>query len=152
MSDGEQTHKVVCGAPNAREGIRVAFARVGARLPGNFKIRKAKLRGVESFGMLCSAKELALGEDHDGIIELPPQCSVGDDLRIALELDDNCIDIDLTPNRGDCLSIRGIAREVGLLNNKSVNEPDVAVVPATSDRSFPAVSYTHLTLPTTPYV
>ena len=139
VSDGEQTHKVVCGAPNAREGIRVAFARVGARLPGNFKIRKAKLRGVESFGMLCSAKELALGEDHDGIIELPSQCSVGEDLRIALELDDNCIDIDLTPNRGDCLSIRGIAREVGLLNNKAVNEPDVAVVPATSDRSFPVV-------------
>jgi len=137
VSDGEATHAVVCGAPNARTGIRVAFARVGAKLPGDFKIRKAKLRGIESFGMLCSAKELSLGDDHDGIIELPESCVVGDDLRVALELDDNCIDIDLTPNRGDCLSIRGVAREVGLLNNAPVTEPEIAAVPATVDSSFP---------------
>jgi len=136
VSDGEATHAVVCGAPNARAGIRVAFARVGAKLPGNFKIRKAKLRGVESFGMLCSAKELALGDDHDGIIELPEHCVVGDDLRDALDLADTCIDIDLTPNRGDCLSIRGVAREVGLLNNASVTQPEIAAVPATIDASF----------------
>ena len=137
VSDGEATHAVVCGAPNARAGIRVAFAQVGATLPGNFKIRKAKLRGVESFGMLCSAKELELGDDHDGIVELPEHCAVGADLRAALELDDNCIDIDLTPNRGDCLSIRGVAREVGLLNNAPVSEPDIAAVPATVDTRFP---------------
>ena len=137
VSDGEANHAVVCGAPNARAGIRVAFARVGAKLPGDFKIRKAKLRGVESFGMLCSAKELALGDDHDGIIELPEHCAVGDDLRTALELEDTCIDIDLTPNRGDCLSIRGVAREVGLLNNTPVTEPDIAAVPASVDAVFP---------------
>ena len=95
VTDGTDSQQVVCGAPNAGKGIRVAFAKVGAKLPGNFKIRKAKLRGVESFGMLCSAKELELGDDHDGIIELPEHCAVGDDLRVALSLDDNCIDIDL---------------------------------------------------------
>ena len=142
VSDGEAEHQVVCGAPNARAGIRVAFAKVGAKLPENFKIRKAKLRGVESHGMLCSAKELELGDDHDGIIELPEHCKPGDDLRSALELDDNCIDIDLTPNRGDCLSLRGVAREVGLLNDLAVNEPEIQPVPASVDHSFP-VKLTH---------
>ena len=137
VEDGESTYSVVCGAPNARAGILVAFARVGAKLPDGMKIRKAKLRGVESFGMLCSAKELGLGDDHDGIIELPQGCVVGDDLRATLELDDTCIDIDLTPNRGDCLSLRGVAREVGLLNNAAVTEPETVVVAATIDASFP---------------
>lgn len=137
VEDGDASYNVVCGAPNAREGILVAYARVGAKLPGGMKIRKAKLRGVDSFGMLCSAQELGLGDDHDGIIELPPSCKVGADLRTTLELDDTCIDIDLTPNRGDCLSLRGVAREVGLLNNAEVTEPDAVVVPAASDASFP---------------
>ena len=72
VDDGESTHQVVCGAPNVRAGLVTAFARVGAVLPENFKIKKAKLRDVESHGMLCSAAELGLGEDHDGILELPP--------------------------------------------------------------------------------
>jgi len=137
VEDGGATYNVVCGAPNARAGIQVAFARVGARLPGDIKIRKAKLRGVESFGMLCSAKELGLGDDHDGIIELPASCELGADLRAALTLDDTSIDIDLTPNRGDCLSLRGVAREVGLLNNADVVEPSIQSVTATCDDSFP---------------
>ncbi len=137
VEDGESTYSVVCGAPNARAGILVAFARVGAKLPDGMKIRKAKLRGMESFGMLCSSKELGLGDDHDGIIELPQGCVVGDDLRATLQLDDTCIDIDLTPNRGDCLSLRGVAREVGLLNNAAVTEPETVVVAATIDASFP---------------
>ncbi len=137
VEDGEASYHVVCGAPNARAGIRVAFARVGAKLPGGLKIRKAKLRGVESFGMLCSAQELGLGDDHDGIVELPESCVVGADLRTALALDDTCIDIDLTPNRGDCLSLRGVAREVGLLNNAEVTEPAIQAVAATCDDSFP---------------
>jgi len=94
---------VVCGAPNARAGIKVPFARVGAVLPGNFKIKRAKLRGVESFGMLCSAKELELSEESDGLHELPVDAPAGQALNEYLNLDDHIIEIDLTPNRGDCL-------------------------------------------------
>ena len=139
VSDGSERFQVVCGAPNARSGLKTAFAKVGAVLPGNFKIKKAKLRGVESFGMLCSAQELGMGEEADGIIEL--QHPVGADLaEIAgtdLPLDDLTVDLDLTPNRGDCLSLKGLAREVGVLNNLEVAYPVIAPVPAQSDRSFP---------------
>ena len=137
VDDGEARHQVVCGAPNARAGIQVAFARVGARLPDGMKIRKAKLRGVESQGMLCSAKELGLGDDHDGIIELAEGADTGADLRDYLELDDTCIELDLTPNRGDCLSLRGIAREVGLLNDTAVREPEIPAVTAQLSDEFP---------------
>ena len=107
VSNGSEQFQVVCGAPNARAGLVTAFAQVGAVLPGNFKIKKAKLRGVESFGMLCSAQELGVGDDADGIVEL--EYPVGSDLAgIAgadLPLDDLTVDVDLTPNRGDCLSL-----------------------------------------------
>jgi phenylalanyl-tRNA synthetase beta chain len=125
------TAQVVCGAPNARAGIKVPFATVGAKLPGDFKIKKAKLRGVESFGMLCAQTELELGDDDDGLWELPADAPVGSDLIGYLDLDDNLIDVDLTPNRGDCLSIRGLAREVGVLNKAEVTEQSCAPVPAT---------------------
>ena len=92
--------QVVCGAPNARPGIKVPFATVGAKLPGDFKIKKAKLRGVESFGMLCAQTELQLGDDDDGLWELPVDANVGVDLKDYLDLDDNIIEVDLTPNRG----------------------------------------------------
>ncbi|WP_210398202.1 phenylalanine--tRNA ligase subunit beta [Motiliproteus sediminis] len=129
--------QVVCGAPNARAGIKVAFAQVGAVLPGNFKIKKAKLRQVESFGMLCSNAELELSDDHDGIIELAPDAPVGTDLRDYLGLDDQMIEVDLTPNRGDCLGIAGLAREVGVLNKEAVNEVECAAVAATIEDRFP---------------
>ena len=128
--EGEST-QVVCGAPNARPGIKVPFATVGAKLPGDFKIKKAKLRGVESFGMLCAQTELELGDDDDGLWELPADATVGADLIEYLDLDDNLIDVDLTPNRGDCLSIRGLAREVGVLNKAEVSQQSCAPVPAT---------------------
>ena len=128
--EGETT-QVVCGAPNARPGIKVPFATVGAKLPGDFKIKKAKLRGVESFGMLCGQTELELGDDDHGLWELPTDASVGTDLIEYLDLDDNLIDVDLTPNRGDCLSIRGLAREVGVLNKAAVTEQSCAPVAAT---------------------
>ena len=128
--EGETT-QVVCGAPNARPGIKVPFATVGAKLPGDFKIKKAKLRGVESFGMLCAQTELELGDDDDGLWELPTDASVGTDLIEYLDLHDNLIDVDLTPNRGDCLSIRGLAREVGVLNKAAVTEQSCAPVAAT---------------------
>ncbi|PSL16272.1 phenylalanyl-tRNA synthetase beta subunit [Marinobacterium halophilum] len=135
VNDGEQTIQVVCGAPNARAGLKTAFARVGAVLPGNFKIKKAKLRQVESFGMLCAEDELGLSEDHGGIMELAAGAPVGTDIRDFLNLDDKIIDVDLTPNRGDCLSIAGMAREVGVLNKAAVAEVDApAIAPVIDDR------------------
>ena len=137
VNDGRGTHQVVCGAPNVRAGLVAAFAQVGAVLPGGFKIKKAKLRGVESNGMLCSASELGVGEDSDGIMELTLGDRIGENLRSALSLDDATIDLDLTPNRGDCLSIRGLAREVGVLNQVPVAPVEIAAVPAAIDDEFP---------------
>ncbi|MDC1512760.1 phenylalanine--tRNA ligase subunit beta [Porticoccaceae bacterium] len=131
VAGGGEIAQVVCGAPNARAGIKVPFATVGAKLPGDFKIKKAKLRGVESFGMLCAQTELQLGDDDDGLWELPTDATVGSDLIDYLELNDNIIEVDLTPNRGDCLSIRGLAREVGVLNKAAVTEQACAPVAAT---------------------
>ena len=116
---------IVCGAPNCRTGLKVAVAMVGAVLPGDFKIKKAKLRGQPSFGMLCSFSELGMGEDHSGIIELPSEAPIGQDIRQYLDLDDHSIEVDLTPNRADCLGLRGIAREVGVLNQSDVKQPEI---------------------------
>ena len=135
VSAGNETFQVVCGAPNARAGIRVPFAQVGAVLPGDFKIKKAKLRQVESFGMLCAEDELGLSEDHAGLMELAADAPVGMDLREYLQLDDQIIDVDLTPNRSDCLSLVGMAREVGVLNRVPVAEiPCPAVEPRIDDQ------------------
>jgi len=125
--------QVVCGAPNARPGIKVPFATVGAQLPDGLKIKKAKLRGAESHGMLCGQTELNLGDDDSGLWELPENMLVGEDLIAALQLDDQIIEVDLTPNRADCLSIRGLAREVGVLNQVAVEEPQIPAVEAVID-------------------
>lgn len=131
VSNGQETFQVVCGAPNARPGIKIPFAMIGAELPGDFKIKKAKLRGVESFGMLCSAAELQISEENDGLLELAADAPVGEDIRVYLNLDDASIEIGLTPNRGDCLSIAGLARDVGALYDVPVTRPEVpAVAPA----------------------
>src|SRR5690554_2610540 len=118
--DGEQTHQVVCGAPNVVAGMRVPFARLGAQLPGGLKIKKAKLRGVESQGMLCSEQELGLAEESDGLMPLPADAPLGEDVVNYLRLNDCVIDVDLTPNRSDCLSVAGLARELGVLNRLAV--------------------------------
>jgi phenylalanyl-tRNA synthetase beta chain len=124
VSDGATETQVVCGAPNARVGIKVAFATVGAVLPGNFKIKQAKLRQEDSFGMLCSAAELEINDENDGIMELAVDAPLGADIREYLNLNDKIIDVDLTPNRGDCLSIAGLAREVGVLNSLDITVPE----------------------------
>jgi len=108
--------QIVCGASNVRVGLRIPAALIGAVLPGDFKIKKSKLRGVESFGMLCSEKELGLAADAHGLMELAADAPVGVDIRDYLSLNDNIIEVDLTPNRADCLSVEGIAREVAVLN------------------------------------
>jgi phenylalanyl-tRNA synthetase beta chain len=131
-ADGELVD-IVCGAKNCRKGLKVAVATVGAVLPGNFKIKKAKLRGVPSFGMLCSESEIGLSDSSDGIMELANDAPVGSCLREYLDLDDVTIDVDLTANRGDCLGIKGLAREVGVLNSQSVNEVEISKVAATID-------------------
>jgi len=133
VTDGESEYQVVCGAPNARAGLKTAFARVGAILPGDFKIKKAKLRQVESLGMLSSEKELGLSDSHEGIMELPEDATNGQDLRFYLNLNDAIFDVDLTPNRSDCLSIAGMAREVGVLNRARVNPPIFKRVAPTHD-------------------
>ncbi len=136
VSSGEETHQVVCGAPNARAGIRVPFALVGARLE-DFRIRKAKLRGVDSFGMLCSERELGLSDNHEGLMELPADAPVGEDIRQYLALDDYIIDLDLTPNRSDCLGMVGLARETGLVNAMDVRYPDIQPVSPSIQDTFP---------------
>ena len=136
VNDGTETFQVVCGAANARMGLKTAFARVGAKLPGDFKIKKAKLRGVESMGMLCAEDELGISDDHSGIMELSADAPLGVDLREFLNLNDSVIDVDLTPNRGDCLSIAGLAREVGVLNQVPVADVTIEAVPAVCDDTF----------------
>jgi phenylalanyl-tRNA synthetase beta chain len=134
VGDGEPL-QVVCGAANVASEMRVAVATLGARLPGEFKIKRAKLRGVESFGMICSAAELGLAESSEGIMALPPDAPLGEDLRAYLGLDDRCIELDLTPDRSDCLSLAGVAREVGVINRTPVRPPVVdPVAPAIDDR------------------
>ncbi|MBJ7555960.1 phenylalanine--tRNA ligase subunit beta [Marinomonas spartinae] len=137
VSDGVEQFQVVCGAPNARPGIKIPFAKIGAVLGADFKIKKAKLRQVESFGMLCSASELGLSDDHDGIMELPAVAVAGEDFRSFLGLDDQIIDVDLTPNRSDCLSIAGLAREVGVLNKIDLSPVEIAPAVVAIDDVFP---------------
>lgn len=136
VSSGEDEHQVVCGAPNARAGIKVPFALVGAVFP-DLKIKKAKLRGVESYGMLCSERELGLSDHHEGLMELPHDAPVGTDIRAYLDLDDAIIEVDLTPNRSDCLSMVGIARETGLMNRLDVTETSRSRVEAAIEETFP---------------
>lgn len=132
---GDRLLDIVCGAPNCRQGLKVAVATVGAVLPGDFKIKAAKLRGEPSEGMLCSFSELGISEDHDGIIELPLDALVGTDIREFLKLDDSTIEISVTPNRADCLGIIGVARDVAVVNQLQLNEPEMKAVAATIDAS-----------------
>lgn len=122
--------QIVCGASNVRVGLRIPAALIGAVLPGDFKIKKSKLRGVESYGMLCSEKELGLAADAHGLMELAADAPVGVDIRDYLSLNDNIIEVDLTPNRADCLSVEGIAREVAVLNkmNWTATQVETAAV------------------------
>ena len=122
---------IVCGAPNVAVGLRVPCALPGARLPGDFVIKIAKVRGIESSGMLCSAKELGIAEEASGLLILPVDAPVGQSIRQYLDLDDNLFTLKLTPNRADCLSLTGVAREVGAIADAQVKFVDVPEVAAT---------------------
>ena len=129
--------QIVCGASNVRPGMKVPAALVGAVLPGNFNIKQSKLRGVESLGMLCSEKELGLAQEAHGLMELPFDAPVGTDIRDYLALNDVLIEIDLTPNRADCLSVEGIAREVALLNRMDWRPIEVKAAETAHQDSLP---------------
>ncbi|MEG3135627.1 phenylalanine--tRNA ligase subunit beta [Rouxiella sp. T17] len=134
---GDRLLDIVCGAPNCRQGLKVAVATVGAVLPGDFKIKAAKLRGEPSEGMLCSFSELGINVESEGIIELPLDAPIGTDIREFLKLDDNTIEISVTPNRADCLGIIGVARDVAVINQLPLNAPAMDAVPATISDVLP---------------
>ncbi|MDI1302859.1 MAG: phenylalanine--tRNA ligase subunit beta [bacterium] len=131
VSIGRENLQIVCGAANVRVGLRVPVATVGAELPGGLTIKEARLRGVESFGMLCSEAELGLAATASGLMELPLDAPVGKSIRDYLQLDDSLIELGITPNRGDCLSLRGLAREAGVLSRLPVVAPKIVPVAAT---------------------
>ena len=133
---------IVCGAPNVEVGMVVPCALVGAKLPGEapdkpLEIRAATMRGVESRGMLCSARELGLSQDHSGLLALPKDTKPGTDVSAALALDDKLLTLKLTPNRADCLSVLGVAREVSALTGVALRAPDVVPVAKASEQRFP---------------
>ncbi|HAJ71010.1 MAG TPA: phenylalanine--tRNA ligase subunit beta [Methylophilaceae bacterium] len=131
---GAEVLQIVCGAANARVGLKAPCALVGAELPG-ISIKQAKVRGVESFGMMCSAKELGLAAEATGLLELPAHAPAGQDIREFLDLNDHCITLKLTPNRADCLSVLGIARDVVAMTGAPLNTPVVTPVEITSGKS-----------------
>lgn len=135
VDTGNGTVQIVCGAPNARAGLKAPLAMVGATLPGGIAIKAAKLRGVESFGMLCSAKELGVDADASGLLELPADAPIGAALSEFLGLPDATIELKLTPNRADCFSVRGIAFDVAAATGGEVAVFDIAAVPVQSEAS-----------------
>lgn len=132
----DEPSQIVCGAKNVAAGMKVPVATLGARLSPDFKIKKTKLRGVQSLGMICSASELGLAESSDGILPLAEDAPIGTDFREFMNLDDQCIEVDLTPDRGDCLSLAGVAREVAVLNREPLNELVVPAVEAQINDEF----------------
>ncbi len=137
VNAGGETLQIVCGASNVAAGLKVPCALVGAALPGGLAIKQAKLRGVESFGMLCSAKELGLAEEAQGLMVLPADAPVGQSIRQYLDLDDQLFTLKLTPNRSDCLSVLGIAREVSAITGTPLNVPQVGEIQAVCDKTLP---------------
>jgi phenylalanyl-tRNA synthetase beta chain len=136
VSTGNEMVRVVCGAPNVRAGMKAPLAKVGARLP-EMEIKAAALRGVESKGMLASARELGLSSDHSGLLELPQDAKPGADVRTVLGLDERVMTLKLTPNRADCLSILGVAREVSALTGVRLEAPEIERIPAKTSAKHP---------------
>ncbi|HEY7638895.1 MAG TPA: phenylalanine--tRNA ligase subunit beta [Steroidobacteraceae bacterium] len=135
--NGREELQIVCGAPNVRVGMKAPLALIGAKLPNGTEIKQAKLRGVESSGMLCSARELGLSEDAAGLFDLPAELPAGQDLVAALAANDTVFEVNLTPNRGDCMSVAGVAREVAAVRKQPLHAPAIKPVEAKSQERFP---------------
>ncbi|NDU91816.1 MAG: phenylalanine--tRNA ligase subunit beta, partial [Ferrovum sp.] len=131
--------QIVCGAPNVEVGMKAPCAKVGARLPGGLLIQAAKVRGVLSYGMMCSEKELGLAESSEGLWVLAPAAPPGQDLRQWLDLDDRLMTLKLTPNRSDCLSVRGVAREVSALTGVPYQAIPAVTIPTVSLLQRPVI-------------
>ncbi len=144
VSDGTEELQIVCGASNVREGLKIPLIKIGGELVSadgkSFKIKKSKLRGVESFGMLCSAVELGMADSSEGLLELTDDAQVGQDIREHFKLNDTIIEVELTPNRGDCLGLRGIAREVAVLNSIEFEDKCLADVVSTPIKNEEIIS------------
>jgi phenylalanyl-tRNA synthetase beta chain len=136
-TDGANRLQIVCGASNVRAGLKVAVAQVGADLPNGVSIKPVKLRGIESEGMLCSARELGLGDEHEGIMELPDSAPLNQNLRAWLKLEDFALEVNATPNRGDCMSVFGIARDYAAARQRRYLTYASTAVPAQSEALFP---------------
>lgn len=142
VTDGTEEFQVVCGAPNVAAGQTIAFAKVGAVLPGDFKIKKAKIRGTESFGMICSESELGIAEKSDGIMVLPDSLALGTDINEVIGLGDTVIEVSITPNRADCLSVIGVAREVAAVYGRELKAKEFKV----TETDEPASNYSGVTV------
>ncbi len=141
VDTGNEVIQVVCGAPNARTGMKGVFARSGLTIPGTgVKLKAATIRGVDSNGMLCSEREMGLGDDHDGIIELPEDAPIGGPAAVALGLDDPLLDVAITPDRADCLGVRGIARDLAAAGLGALKPLDATPVPG----AFESPLHVHL--------
>ena len=141
--DGKNTFIVVCGAPNVKLGLKSVFANIGTFIPGlNLRLKKGNIRGVESFGMLCSEKELTLSQNHDGIIELKRSSELGLPVSNILDLNDPIIEIEITPNRGDCLGVRGVARDLAAAGMGNLKDLDIIF----SDGEFDSIINWHVDL------
>ena len=137
VNTGGELVQIVCGAPNAQAGLKTPLAQPGAKLPGGVKIKKTKLRGVVSQGMLCSAAELTLSDDHDGLLALPEDAPVGEAIEEYLDLNDQLIEIGLTPNRADCLGVLGVARDLAVTTESALTEPPIKTVSPSIEDVFP---------------
>ncbi len=137
VKTGKETVQIVCGAPNAAAGLKAPLAQPGGSLPGGTKIKKAKLRGVESQGMLCSGAELALSDDHEGLLPLMADAPIGTPIEEYLDLNDQLIEIGLTPNRADCLSVLGVARDLAVMTDLSLKVSTIEPVAASIDDKIP---------------
>ena len=133
VSTGSEVLPIVCGAPNVAAGQKVPLARVGAVLPGGYRIKSSKIRGVQSEGMLCSEEELGIGSDNTGIMVLPEEFKPGEDLSISEQFQDVVLEVGVTPNRSDCLSIIGIAREIAALTGKTLRYPEISFTETDED-------------------
>jgi phenylalanyl-tRNA synthetase beta chain len=134
VSDGSgELIDVVCGAPNVQKGMKSPLAAPGVKLPNGLKLRKSKIRGIVSNGMLCSAVELGLGDESDGIISLPADAPVGESFAAYMNLPDAAYEMDLTPNRGDCFSVLGLARDIAAMTESEFTDSSVDPLAATID-------------------